>query len=1164
MSTQNTLQNLYRLSDTFRAYDANKQPYSFTAERRTETANLHAWVENDSFHLASIGNRHILNTPAFRSGKLEMSFRFNYMEVYNPGFTVLFHYDEATRKGHGIRFVYDLDDHSFDISLMDVDKTRKTVLSSQNVKLNLPLEETPYSFVMEIGEDSVTGTIADVPYSVACPAGKGKLAIERHEYLGELILDRIEFTSPDTFDRVCVTEETTVEIPCVNGGDLPYTVTWRVDKIGDEYYLTSRLDGGTRTRPVNREDRPGQYVAEKDWMISPYIGLAEGDRRETYTIAGGERAFIDPNIYWDCQKALFGDTELPIVNTYRIPAHLIAPETEVLFGYERLYCTGYASQAGGCEFRYTWRGELLDYGAPMDGKDFYEVKSQEDKLALTFVPEDCYRREEVIEHIRNNHYFDVSEKPRFTLVMHTCTEPKYLEAKAAILNVYENQTLYTFSPKMTVEEEKFGYHRISYTIEVPTMELGVWKVEFSVTYGGKPYHRIVKTFEVFDRDSDQNPALASGLPFTFSMPNEQKRLMRNSFDLWNPAKSCDAEHYITCITDTPVEAETRQSWRVTKPFKREWFAWLTSRTCTDWQAENHLDTVKNADYLFASWQEKFMDLSQSGLYPIRQDHHDYGNFMRRASVRVPVLDDFLRGNPEIAANVDYKPGTEFTRQHFIQLMSVCAAEWMEYQNRRGMEILREHNEELRQINPNFRRSLYGPINAYVTPTLTGHSLKTYGFSDPDAMAKDAFTGFCVFEDYPYSCSYQTYRGAFMVMMLLLESPELTLYPEQYGESRGGCIDGAVKFAHAPMGAYDLPAYQNSTHAFEFVFNTPYRLPDGYHYWNTYGFHRSDYTDDFMNKLILDWRYVAENKPKKPLRTTAYLAEYTDKEDVFEVFAVSDDHGGCYLNNPTELGHGLVYECSRESGVPAGFALKYDALDSLSAGECDVLVLPNLAYADTETVRKIRELYEAGVNLIAVSRIDGLEDIFGVKPDRRNVKINRVDYDGESEFVRENDAELFYTSAGAGTVMTSGEGDSLVLATERTLLLNTSVVNLGCEDAPTMNPSPSLHIVGRLVRRMLRDCMRRISAPLVLGENVGTTLFETKGGKTELLVIDYTPFDNREQTVRQAVVKLNLPWVKEVRCDRDIFVGKENGFVKELRFDILPHESVFVDLCKNEA
>ncbi len=1159
MSKPEIIQTTFQITDTFQAYDTNKQPYSFTVERRTETANLHAWVENDSFHLASIGNRHILNTPAFRLGRFEMSFHFNYMEISNPGFTVLFHYDEATRKGHGIRFEYDLASHSFYISYMDVDKTRKLVEAAQIVKLPEALEEKPYPFVLWIGENFAAGTIAGEPYSFDCYGRKGKLAIERHEYLGEMIIDHISFMSQDDFNMECVQPETTVEIPCVNGGDIPYTVTWQLNKIEGEYYLTTRLDGGTRTRPVDREDRPGQYVAEKDWMVSPYIGLVQGNHRETYAIATGERAFIDPNIYWDCQKALFCDTELPIVNTYRIPAHLIAPDTEVLFGYESLYCTGYACQTGGCEFRYTWDGSLKDYGVPMDGSDFYEVESQKDKLALRFVPEDCYHRDEVIAHIQNNHYFDVSENPRFTLVMHTCMEPKYLTGTAEILNVYENKTIYTFTPELSVAEEKLGYHRISFAIEVPQMELGVWKVAFTITYGGKPYHRVVKTFEVFDKDSDINPALASGLPFAFSMPNEQKRLMRNSFDLWNPAKSCDVEHYITCITDTPVEAETRQSWRVTKPFKREWFAWLTSRTCTDWQVENHLDTVKNADYLFASWQEKFMDLSQSGLYPIRQDHYNYGNFMNRASVRVPMLDDFLRENPEIATKVNYRPGMAFLKEYFIQIMQTCGKEWMEYQNRRGMDIIREQNEELRQINPHFRRALYGPINAYVTPTLTGHSLKTYGFSDFDGMAKDAFTGFCVFEDYPYACSYQTYRGAFMVMMILLESPELVLYPEQYGGSRGGCIDGAVKFAHAPMGAYDVQAYQNATHAFEFVFNTPYRLPEGYHYWNTYGFHRSDYTDDFMNKLILDWRYVAENKPKKPLRTTAYLAEYTDCEDVFEIFAVNDDQSGCYLNNQTELAHGVLYECSRESGVPAGFALKYDALDSLSPDECDVLVLPNLAYADEKAVRKIRQLYEAGVNLIAVSQIDGLEDIFGVAPDRRSVKINRVDYHGESEYVRENDGELFYTANGARAVMTSDKGDALVLTTERTLLINTSIVNLGCEDAPSMNPSKSLHIVGQLVRQMLWEEMRRLSTPLVLGENVGTTLFETETGKTELLAIDYTPFDNREQTVRQAVVKLNLPWVTEVRCDRDIFVGKENGIVKELRFDILPHESVFVDL-----
>ncbi len=1155
---------MYQLNDHFQASDTNRQPYSFSVERRTETDNLHAWVQDNSFHLACIGNRHILNTPAFLRGRFEMTFRFNYMEVMEPGFSVLFQYDEAKRRGLGIKFVYDLH-KSIRATLLEADSTRMTALSTRTLALDSPLLESSYSFVLCIEEDGIHGSIANVPYSFSCPAKKGKLAIERHTYLGELIIDSVQFSTPDSFSSECVVNEVTAAVPCINGGDIPYTIAWRIDRTEGEYYLTARLDGGTRTRPVNREDRPGQYVAEQDWMTTPYIGLVCGEVRALYRIADGERGFIDPNIFWDCQKALLGDTELPLENTYKIPAHLIGPDTEVFFGYENLFCSGYAAQAGGCEFRYTLQGQLIDFGPAPDGQDIFEVHSQPDKLALTFVPQDCYDRQRVVEHIKNNHYFDVSEAPRFTLEVQTQVTPDYLDAEAAILNVYENRTLHRLQPYLSVQPERYGYHILCFSVTVPQMEVGVWKVEFTVRYGGKPYRRIIKTFEVFDKDTDQNPALASGLPFVFSMPNEHKWLASNSFDLWSQVRSCDVEHYITCITDTPLEAERRRSWQLTKPFKRKWFAWLGSRTCLGWQAENHPEVVKNADYLFCSWNEKEPDLGVSSLYPFRQDHFSYATFMSRAADRLPILDDFLADNPAVAQKLDYVPGSGiFTKEHFIQLMRTCAADWMSYQNERGLALLQAQGKELRRINPGFRRACYGPINCYVTPSLTAHSLQVYGIGNSATLSTDYFSGFAVFEDYPYSCGYQTWRGAFMVMQLLLEAPGLTLYPEQYKDSRGGCIDGAVKNAHAPMGKYDLAAYQNATHAFEFVFNTPYLLPDGFHYWSTYGFHRSDYTSDFMNSLVLDWRYAVENKPQKPLRSMAFLAQYSQLEDRFEVFEVNAEQYSCHLINRSEQGHGLIYECSRQTGVPAGFALKPESMDALSAELCDVLVLPDLTDAAPAVLEKLRSLYHAGVNLIAVSVVDGLEDLFGVAKAPHPTEISRIFYGRKSECVRPGRPMLTYKPAGAYTVLQTETGDPLALATSRTLLLNAAVTDLGCEDSPATTASKGLHIVGNLVRRMLCDEIRRLSAPLALGENVGVTLFETQDGRTELLAIDYTPFDNTVQGPHQAVIRLDLPDAIGVQCDREIFVGKLNGIVKELRFDILPHESVFVCLHRDNA
>lgn len=80
-----------------------------------------------------------------------------------------------------------------------------------------------------------------------------------------------------------------------------------------------------------------------------------------------------------------------------------------------------------------------------------------------------------------------------------------------------------------------GYRQLWSDAAFPELPVGVYKIEFRVLYGGTLYRRVVHTFEVYDPASGANPALASGLPFAFSMPNEQKWLERNSFDPWNPA-----------------------------------------------------------------------------------------------------------------------------------------------------------------------------------------------------------------------------------------------------------------------------------------------------------------------------------------------------------------------------------------------------------------------------------------------------------------------------------------------------------------------------------------------------------------------------------------------------------------------------------------------------
>ena len=90
-----------------------------------------------------------------------------------------------------------------------------------------------------------------------------------------------------------------------------------------------------------------------------------------------------------------------------------------------------------------------------------------------------------------------------------------------------------------------------------------------------------------------------------------------------------------------------------------------------------------------------------------------------------------------------------------------------------------------------------------------------------------------------------------------------------------------------------------------------------------------------------------------------------------------------------------------SGLPCGFMTDWDSLPVSQA--LRPIVLPSLAEAP-KAVEHIRRLYNQGVSLFAVSRVDGLEDIFGVKPSSEN-RVNVSDTIGNSEYILPLDAEL---------------------------------------------------------------------------------------------------------------------------------------------------------------
>lgn len=1142
---------MFKLYDAFTAIDNNKQPYSVSFERHTETANLHAGVTERGFALKSLGNRIILNSPKFQTGLFSMDFSISFPYEINPCFQLIFDYDKVSRTGLALQFIYDAE-KGVSAELVSVKNSSYTPVSGK-CEASCTISENSYTtLVLKIEKDGVVCRIGEAEFAFPCKPSRSLFAIDRSAFIGELIINKLSLESNEEFCREQLIHTEALKLPLINGGDIPYTVCFDVCRLDGEYYLSAALDGGTKSRPLNKKERAGQYVAEIDWMDTPYVGIRSAGSETIFNLAYGEKCFVDPNIFWDCQKIFFSDTPLPLLGFYRLDGFDPNCEAEFIFGYKKLFCKGYAQQVGGTEFRFSQNGDIIYSGTSTDGSDCFELLSPPDKKAISLIDREVAYYDDIVEHLKKNHYFSVDEDICFTLAYRTKICPDYLHFKAEIKNVFETKVLAQTDASTSLSPYINGYGELCASVRFAPLPLGVYKIVFTVFYGDDEYKSISRAFEVYDEQSSLCPPIAAGLPFMFTMNNEQKKLLRNGFDLTNPMPSCDFGHYIACATTTPVEAEMQEIWKNIKLFGRKWFAWLAIRTCDDYLSEVHNATIENADYLFHTGINTDNDpLGPYSLYPNRIDHF-WRHFYTYPGVK-SLIDEFFGQNPELSQKTGYDKDDSMSEEVYKNIISVCGDMLIEYLNERKHKLVAEHNRELEKINPRVKRSIYGPLPPYNNPTLTHHSLKYFGLPTGDCLSDEYYSGFAIFEDYPFSCSYQTYRGAFTAMTVLLHSPRLTLYPELYTGSRGGCIDGAVKYAHAPMGDYECPPYQNSTLAFEYVYNTAYRTKDGFSYWKSYGFHRGLDTCDYINEFVRNWRYVAEYKPSSPLRSIGYIADYSGDKDMYNF--------ECSYYNQSEMGQTIVYECARESGVPNGFGLLPEVCGEISEKDCDVLVVPSLKNADSEYLSQLRRLYNAGVSLIALSDVTGLEDIFGVEPCAKTENISYVEYNGKKEYVYNTTAEFKYKPTFARTEV-SANGNPVCLTTDRTLLINTALYSLGCADKNKGCYAKGAFIVGSLIRRAITDNIIRLSSPAVFGENVGTTVFETENGDRMLLAINYTPFDNREHPVKEAIVRINMPDVVDVSSDIAVKKAKSDGIVKEIRFDILPHGFAFIKLIHN--
>ena len=589
-------------------------------------------------------------------------------------------------------------------------------------------------------------------------------------------------------------------------------------------------------------------------------------------------------------------------------------------------------------------------------------------------------------------------------------------------------------------------------------------------------------------------------------------------------------------------------WEVIKKFGRKWYAWLTKRIYGSHEEatpEKHPEVTKNADYL--RYDHDFL----AGAYCYWAGKKTYDFF-----------EDFLdktEGAREVVGKTREEP---YTLEHHFKLLKNYKKEFFDAFVEESVRLRKEDVKKLRSYNPDVKFAGYGPFAIYAAHLRSYSLLEYHAFPTNKDLFELFFSGFCQFEDYPASCAYQTYRGPFGVGTMLAKIPSLVFYPEQYKSAIGGCIDGHVKFANPPLGKYDMPLWFNTTLTRDYVYNAAVKTKDGYRFWDTYGFMHGDHHEEQDDAFIKDWKYILRHKPRSKPRSPIFFAEFPKEESLVDSEFATEENWRVFYNR-SEEGIAHLYETSRLFGLPMGAFASWDALDTLTENDTDLIILPSIVGLSDIRLEKLRKLYKNGVSLFAVSRVDGLEDLFGVEYSPGEAGLCSIAADGVTEDIYPYTEILNYKPRGADVRM-SASGNPVYFTYGRTALLNLPAYSVGrihFKEHPYLGRATNSPLYFEITAKILKE----LSSPLATSDKeCGITLVRDESGNDILLAIDYSRYDQTELDLeREYTVTLNADYRDCVALDgkpiRKLISesGRLDGIVVSLR----QHESALIKLTR---
>lgn len=963
----------YRFETDFPVEDSLGEVAGVDVIRTTRYSHGHGqWRRGGGYAITLHNNVHELTTPPLGDFRMEADWRLEpFKEKADNGFRVIFRHDSASMSGHELVFRRGGDGTLEFILDGNVVFTRGGTPASVLAGGRLTMEVNGEKGKVEAFGEKVSFALKD-----GFPQ-KGRIAFDAICSASMVfVLKRVVVSSPESPKTTHVADWRFV-LKRTQGFQSPLVYDVSLDRHKDgAAEVSCRLTGGVRDRGPRIETHGQEWVSVRERLTSPYLRFDfPGGTSRTLRLYDGMRTLLDSHMagvpHW--ADAHEKPDPWPAEGRRMWRGFQFDADYTVAAGYE----TAIANP-----WRFAGNGPYEQICAK-DGSFVYEGD------ALRSAHVSVQTRSAPYHGAKNGHYFRESDKVRFT-VETFFRDRDWSEGEIALsprfASVYgEPLEKGDFSFRKTRSELLAGgIRRVAHELELlHNPKCGVWHLEINCRAGAGAAEDRRTVFEVLSDDPEGPcPPLASKLPFLVSMPNEVKFLEEASFDP-DVEFGGGVPHYYAAAEIYPAVGNARRIWERLKPFRRKWFCWSWKRNTNDLDMYDEFNTgIMRHAGVFGGLDNRTGYRYERGVMSY------YKNDQLRA------LRDFVKERrPPLKTLTPQRLDELVARDEPISyedlrdVFETCWEEWLAYSTPRFASNTQAFAEHVLRQNPKVAFGTYGPYGLYVSSYKTPYQFRYSGYAlerDPRVRANGSFW---LFEEYHFSCDYPLSRAALFVAGYdLLCGFSRKIYPEIYYSSWGRCNDGAVFQAH-PVERPPLATTHQRRIVYQYTYGTP-RFKDGkFGFWRDYGFHARNPERDTMDEFVYAWGRMIRNEPSRPLKAPflfldcdalARHGEYFDDETNSLFHRGTSPRAD--ICNTGEEALAYAYERCCAEGYTTPVVATFADLDRVTPGMAEFAILPPIEKGTPpETLAAIRRLAERGVPLLAFEAVEGLEDLFGVKP-----------------------------------------------------------------------------------------------------------------------------------------------------------------------------------------